>query len=78
MNAKRCALFLTTYAALAFNAGCTTRTVYVPQEVLVPAPVACDVPEPVCDSSKVTDTELLTEARLCIKRTREALHYCTH
>lgn len=77
MNAPMLKLFLMIFALLVFS-GCTrTVTVYKPVEVLVPVDVPCAVPAPVCDSSKTTDTELITEARLCIRRYREAFNACT-
>lgn len=74
MNVLILKTLLTTFALLVFS-GCT-KTIYEPFEVLVAAPVACTVPEPYCNHNKPTDTEVLTEARLCIKRLREALSAC--
>lgn len=63
--------------ALMVSSACS-KTVYEPVEVIVPTPVACTVPEPYCDHTKATDTEVVTEARLCINRFREALTACRH
>lgn len=70
-------MFLTTFAVLASN-GCSKQKVYVPQEVLIPVPVSCDIPHPKCDHTKATDTELITEARLCISRYKAALEHCRY
>lgn len=74
---KMFALSLTIFALLASN-GCAKQTVYVPQEVLIPVSTPCDVEVPQCDHKKATDTGLITEARLCIKRFKVALDYCKH
>jgi hypothetical protein len=58
--------------------GCAKQIAYVPQEVLVPVPVSCEIPPPKCDHKKVTDTELITEARLCIRRYKAALDHCRY
>ncbi len=76
MNAKTFLTFLTISALTAFNAGCTEKIVYVPKEVLVPVAVGCKAAEPVCDGSMATYTEIVTEARLCVRRYRAALDYC--
>lgn len=61
--------------ALMVSSACT-KTIYKPMDVLVPTPVACTIPAPKCDHKKETDTEVITEARLCIKRYKEALSAC--
>lgn len=74
---KMFALSLTIFALLASN-GCAKQTVYVPQEVLIPVSAPCDVEVPKCDHTKATDTELITEARLCISRYKAALEHCRY
>lgn len=70
MSAKTLKPFLMIFAVVVFS-GCTTY-----EQVLVPVPIPCEVKEPVCDHTKETDTELMTEARLCINRLQEALRVC--
>lgn len=57
--------------------GCSS-VVYEPVEVLVPIATPCAIEAPQCDYTKVTDTALITEMRLCVRRYKAALHYCTH
>ncbi len=76
MNAKTLLRSLTIFAVLVFSAGCSEKIVYVPQEVLVPVHTGCKIEHPVCDHDLDTHTEIVTEARLCIRRYRLALDYC--
>lgn len=74
MIAQTLKALLMTFAFLVFS-GCA-KTIYVPQNVMVATPVACTVEEPACDNTKKTDTEIVTEARLCIRRLKDALKAC--
>ena len=76
MNAKTLLRSLTIFAVLGFSAGCSDKIVYVPQEVLVPVHAGCKIEHPPCSHDLDTHTEILTEARLCIRRYRLALDYC--
>ena len=76
MSAKTLLQSLTIFAALGFSAGCSEKIVYVPQEVLVPVHTGCKIEHPQCHHDLDTHTEIVTEARLCIRRYRLALDYC--
>lgn len=73
MTAKTLKIFSAIFAAMVFS-GCTAKP--VTQPVYIPAYKSCQVDMPECDNTKVTDTELLTEARLCIRRLKDALNAC--
>lgn len=74
MNAQTLKALLMIFAFTASSA--CTKIIYEPQEVFIPTPIACTIDEPHCDSTKETDTEIITEARLCIRRLKEALSAC--
>ena len=76
MTAKTLKQFLTIFAIAAFSAGCAPKIIYETKEVKIPVAVPCKVKHPVCDNNKGTDTELITEGRLCIRRYRDALSAC--
>lgn len=68
--------FLMIFVLAAFSAGCAPKVIYEVKEVKIPVPVSCKVEHPVCDNTKSTDTELITEGRLCIRRYKDALSAC--
>ena len=73
MTAQTLKIFSAIFALVVFS-GCALKP--ATQTVYVPVYKACAVSMPECDNTKVTDTELLTEARLCIRRLKDALNAC--
>lgn len=79
MNVKILKICLILFVAAVFS-GCGCKPVetvrYVDRPYEVKVPVACVVPNVLCDANQTTYTGVIKEMRLCIERYKEAVEVC--
>ena len=79
---NRFLIFVLMVSSIAFSiSGCSVKQsepeiviVREPKDVYIP--VKCNIPEPVCNNKLESDSEIITEMRLCINRYKEVYKSC--